>query len=137
MYHWMKEKETNEPYPFARFNKKARVLTYTAEEYKNIVGSLASDWDKLETDTLFDLCQRFNMRFIVIADKFASEHQDRIDAMNCVTTVKPPPKGRKRELKAAGKKIAKDRTVDELKERYYSVAAEILKLRGDHEHPIV
>ena len=37
MYHWMKEKETNEAYPFARFNKKPRVVNYTEEEYKKVV----------------------------------------------------------------------------------------------------
>ena len=84
MFHWMKAKEINEPYPFARFNKKPRVITYTEEEYKMAVGSMTSDWDKLETDVLFDLCQRLNLRFIVIADRFSSELQDRIDALNCV-----------------------------------------------------
>lgn len=137
MFHWMKAKEINEPYPFARFNKKPRVITYTEEEYKKAVGSMTSDWDKLETDVLFDLCQRLNLRFIVIADRFSFELQDRIDALNCVQASKPAAKGRKREIKAASKTIVRDRTVDELKERYYSVAAEILKLRGDHEHPIV
>lgn len=42
-------------------------------------------WTKEETDQLFDLCERFDLRFIVIADRFPSS-----------------------------------RTVEELKERYYS-----------------
>ena len=29
--HWMKKKETSEEYPFARFNRKANVVTYTDE----------------------------------------------------------------------------------------------------------
>ena len=37
MFHWMKEKEKNEPYQFSRFNKKARVVTYSEEEYKKAV----------------------------------------------------------------------------------------------------
>lgn len=40
-------------------------------------------------------------------------------------------------MKAASKKIVKDRSVDELKNRYYSVAREILKSRGDTDNPIV
>lgn len=84
MFHWMKQKETQEPYPFARFNKKPRVVIYTDEEYKKVVKPMISDWDKLETDVLFDLCMRFNMRFIVIADRFQSELQDRIDEIDCL-----------------------------------------------------
>jgi len=45
--------------------------------------------------------------------------------------------GRKRDAKAASKRSFKDRTVDELKDRYYKVAKEILELRGDTENPIV
>lgn len=69
----MKRKETEEPYPFARFNKKPRVVTYTDEEYKKAVNPMVTDWDRLETDVLFDLCMRFNLRFIVIADRYQSE----------------------------------------------------------------
>lgn len=42
-------------------------------------------WTKEETDQLFDLCERFDLRFVVIADRFPSS-----------------------------------RTVEELKDRYYS-----------------
>lgn len=27
-------------------------------------------WNKEETDQLFDLCERFDLRFVVIADRF-------------------------------------------------------------------
>lgn len=43
------------------------------------------NWSREETDQLFDMCERFDMRFIIIADRFS-----------------PP------------------RTVEELKQRYYS-----------------
>lgn len=42
-------------------------------------------WSKKDTDQLFDLCERFDLRFVVIADRFSSS-----------------------------------RTVEELKDRYYS-----------------
>ena len=84
LYHWQKEKEVGEVYPFARFNKKPRVISYTDDEYKKVVAPLNSDWDKLETDVLFDLCERFYMRFIVIADRFSTEYKDRINAINCM-----------------------------------------------------
>lgn len=47
--------------------------------------ALSQMWTKEETDELFDLCERFDLRFIVIADRFTSS-----------------------------------RTVEELKDRYYS-----------------
>ena len=73
------------------------------------------------------------MRFIVIADRFTDELQDRLDQLNCVQNTKAPAnsKGRKRDLKAASKRVAKDRTVDELKDRYFSVAAKLLTHRGE------
>ena len=99
---------------------------------------MTSDWDKLETDVLFDLSLRFNMRFIVMADRFADELQDRMDKLNCIEAAKNTKKrGGRREVKAAGKKVAKDRTVDELKNRYYAVVKEVLTHRGETSDPIV
>jgi len=100
---------------------------------------------------LFDLCERFTLRFIVIADRFADEVSDRYKELNCTEPSSKKAKGadkkglagalvrgrRGRELKAASKRVFKDRTVDELKDRYYKVAREILVLRGDSEHAIV
>ena len=63
----------NQEYPFARFNKKPKVISYTNEEYEKCVLPLMSDWDRTETDCLFDLVSRFGPRFIVIADRFADE----------------------------------------------------------------
>ena len=59
LHHWTKEKEANDAYPFARFNKRVQVVSYTADEYKKVIAPITSDWDKLETDVLFDLCERF------------------------------------------------------------------------------
>lgn len=50
-----------------------------------VIFHLHQMWTKEETDQLFDLCQRFDLRFIVVADRFPSS-----------------------------------RTVEELKDRYYS-----------------
>jgi len=135
----MKQRETGDPYAFARFNKKPRVVTYTDEEYRKAIQPLKSDWDKLETDVLFDLCERFSLRFIVIADRFTDEYRSRYEQLNCIQTAKQTNgvKSRRRDLKNACKKTFKDRTVDELKDRYYTVAREVLLLRGESDHPIV
>ena len=34
LHHWTKVQEKDEPYPFARFNRKVEVIKYTPEEYK-------------------------------------------------------------------------------------------------------
>ena len=61
-----------------------------------MIEPLVSDWDKLETDVLFDLCERFFMRFIVIADRFSGEYSDRLAKVNCTSNGK----SRKRDQKA-------------------------------------
>jgi DNA methyltransferase 1-associated protein 1 len=92
--HWVKAGEENIEYPWAKFNKKLAIPTYTDEQYKkyfqgervlspfdglhSALGPLLTvplvlednDWTREETDTLFDLCERFDLRFIVIHDRF-------------------------------------------------------------------
>lgn len=60
------------------------------------------------------------MRFIVIADRFSMELKDIVT--------------KKRALKQIEKS---DRTVEELKDRYYTISREVLRLRGQEQHPIV
>lgn len=74
----MKDKEKDEVYPFARFNRKVEVVQYTDEEYQKAVveGGITSpdkDWTKLETDHLFRLCDKYSLRFIIIADRFETD----------------------------------------------------------------
>ncbi|XP_050386969.1 SWR1-complex protein 4-like [Argentina anserina] len=80
-------------YSFAKYNKSVDVIKYTDEEYDKYLTDPM--WTKEETDQLFDLCERFDLRFIVIADRFPSS-----------------------------------RTVEELKDRYYSVSRHILIARA-------
>ena len=74
---------------------RARIINYTDEEYKRVVATMASDWTKLETDVLFDLCQRFSLRFIVIADRFNYELAEKEAEQDCIAV--PKPKLKKRE----------------------------------------
>ena len=96
---------------------------------------MKTDWDKLETDVLFELCERFSLRFIVIADRFNYELAEQEAKRDC--TALPKSKLRKRDQKVQAKRVVKDRTVDEIKDRYYSVSKEILTLRGETKNPIV
>lgn len=70
--HWTKKKETSENYYFAKFNKKIDLpVKYSSEEYENLLKDLDKDWTKEETDHLWRLCERFDLRFVVIADRFS------------------------------------------------------------------
>ncbi|KAF3328355.1 SWR1-complex protein 4 [Carex littledalei] len=108
LYHWVRVVNGVPPtgdYAFAKCNKSVDVLKYTDEEYEKHLTDNA--WSKEETDKLFELCERFDLRFIVIADRFPN-----------------------------------DRTVEELKSRYYSVTRKLLIARAASpddvaNHPLV
>ncbi|AES82219.1 putative transcription factor MYB-HB-like family [Medicago truncatula] len=108
LYHWVRVVNGVLPtgdYSFAKYNKSVDIIKYTDEEYEKYLTDPM--WTKEETNELFDLCERFDLRFVVIADRFPSS-----------------------------------RTVEELKDRYYSVLRAILLARaassGDiATHPII
>ncbi|GFZ04489.1 myb-like transcription factor family protein [Actinidia rufa] len=96
LYHWVRVVHGVPPtgdYSFAKYNKSVDILKYTDEEYEKYLTDPM--WTKNETDQLFDLCEWFDLRFVVIADRFQSS-----------------------------------RTVEELKDRYYSVSRNILIARA-------
>ncbi|CAN1312381.1 SWR1-complex protein 4 [Linum perenne] len=96
LYHWVRVVNGVPPtgdYSFAKYNKSVEVIKYTDEEYQKHLAD--PSWTKQETDQLFDLCEQFDLRFVIIADRFPSS-----------------------------------RTVEDLKERYYSVSRSILLARA-------
>ncbi|CAK9310191.1 unnamed protein product [Citrullus colocynthis] len=73
LYHWVRVVNGIPPtgdYSFAKYNKSVEVVKYTDEEYEKYLKD--TSWTKEETDQLFDLCEWFDLRFIVIADRFPS-----------------------------------------------------------------
>ncbi|KAK7255673.1 hypothetical protein RIF29_29090 [Crotalaria pallida] len=96
LYHWVRVVNGVPPtgdYSFAKYNKSVDIIKYTNEEYEKYLTDPI--WTKEETDQLFDLCKRFDLRFVVIADRFPSS-----------------------------------RTVEELKDRYYSASRAVLIARA-------
>jgi len=185
---------------FSKFNTRTNVITYeSSREYVDAkLDQLPSStsWSKEETDCLMYLCQKFNLRFLVIADRFASFLKDRYDRRQIESLIaykdslgeelqheglkddqqneaggkadentreqnqreqesirqqidllsKPKKsKYKKRDLKAIEKGIwfskmdAKvfDKTVEEVKHRYYEVARALLQHRGESAHPML
>ncbi|KAF6108264.1 DNA methyltransferase 1 associated protein 1 [Phyllostomus discolor] len=60
-FHWRRAAEEGKDYPFARFNKEYQLYLHD------------DAWTKAETDHLFDLSRRFDLRFVVIHDRY--DHQ--------------------------------------------------------------
>eukprot|EP00095_Tigriopus_kingsejongensis_P010512 maker-scaffold45_size475391-snap-gene-1.13 protein:Tk10512 transcript:maker-scaffold45_size475391-snap-gene-1.13-mRNA-1 annotation:"hypothetical protein DAPPUDRAFT_198960" len=71
LYHWRRAQDEGKEYPFAKFNKRLEIPTFTDIEYRNHLE--ADGWTREETDHLLDLCQRFDLRFTVIHDRYDSQ----------------------------------------------------------------
>ncbi|KAL3658679.1 hypothetical protein V7S43_016315 [Phytophthora oleae] len=115
--HWGKAHLEQPDYVFARFNVKNETASYTTEEYQAALAHHQDPmmkWSKEETDLLLKLCQNFDLRWVVISDKYNS---------------KPVAKGA-------------SRSVEDIKYRYYEVARllaeyRIKKARGELEKKTV
>ncbi|KAA0170351.1 hypothetical protein FNF28_01578 [Cafeteria roenbergensis] len=76
--HWVRASAEFPDYPFARFNKKIDLIRYTDEDYRKYLAPSPdapstdpdSQWTREMTDTLFDLCRRYDLRWAVIRDRF-------------------------------------------------------------------
>eukprot|EP00826_Nyctotherus_ovalis_P055938 TRINITY_DN7483_c0_g3_i4.p1 TRINITY_DN7483_c0_g3~~TRINITY_DN7483_c0_g3_i4.p1 ORF type:complete len:337 (-),score=78.67 TRINITY_DN7483_c0_g3_i4:18-1028(-) len=101
--HWQKE---GVRYPFAKLGRKLEIVRYSEEEYRELIADINPSWSKEETDLLFQLCENFELRFIVIADRFAQHTEYK-------------------------------RSIEELKDRYFSIAKRLLESRGDVDNQLV
>jgi DNA methyltransferase 1-associated protein 1 len=77
------------------YQQQVPVPTYTDTEYLQHLHN--DSWSRQETDHLFDLCRRFDLRFIVIRDRWDRSRFP-------------------------------DRSVEDLKERYYDICAILNKV---------
>ncbi|KAK6526941.1 swr complex subunit [Arthrobotrys megalospora] len=82
-------------YQFARFNIRVNILEYSDAEYDAVLKD--DDWSRQETDYLFNLIADYDLRWVVIADRYEFE--------------------------------GKDRTMEDLKARYYSVCRNVMEMR--------
>ncbi|KAI9594938.1 hypothetical protein BDF19DRAFT_442871 [Syncephalis fuscata] len=124
LYHWVNEADESTDRSFAGFNNVVDVVEYNDDEYDRFLSGnetkaftstdtqfyldLDTDWSKPETDYLFSLCRQFDLRFLIIADRY--NYIEGPDAL-------PPP----------------ERTLEDIKERYYTVARRILKAQREQE----
>ncbi|XP_074642063.1 DNA methyltransferase 1-associated protein 1-like [Tubulanus polymorphus] len=100
-YHWRRVADEGKDYPFARFNKQVDIPSYSDIEYQQ---NLHDDkWTRQETDHLFELGRRFDLRFIVMHDRWDREKFS-------------------------------ERSVEDLKERYYGICNILTKLHAPPGH---
>ncbi|KAE8349538.1 hypothetical protein BDV28DRAFT_59242 [Aspergillus coremiiformis] len=105
---------SDQEYLFAKYSIKARVpRRYTDEEYNRHLKS--DEWSRQETDYLMDLVEEYDLRWMVIADRYDFQPHP-VDAETNITALVP------------AKQV---RTMEHMKARYYFVAASMLAL----EHP--
>ncbi|CCI45976.1 unnamed protein product [Albugo candida] len=82
LQHWVKAHNSGMEYTFARFNVTCVTTTYTNEEYVNCIEKytdpLMKPWTRSQTDLLFQLCQQYDLRWFVIADRWFTytQHDD-------------------------------------------------------------
>ncbi|KAM0755956.1 hypothetical protein T439DRAFT_320655 [Meredithblackwellia eburnea MCA 4105] len=99
LHHWIRDVPANhvEGAPdtkFQKFNTSSQPYSYTTEEYNHHLRE--DDWPREETDHLFALAQQYDLRFVVMADRWDYPSQ---------------------------------RSVDDLKARYYSVCRKLIRNR--------
>ncbi|KAL9128007.1 MAG: hypothetical protein Q9217_003233 [Psora testacea] len=101
----------------AKWNVKIERPKYSDEEYETHLKS--DDWSREETDYLIDLAVEFDLRWIVIGDRYDYQPPPPASQQGPSDTVaidRPPPR-------------PKFRSMEDLKARYYAVAAKCMTLR--------
>lgn len=68
LHHWERKNVEYIDYPFAKFNYQIYSLDYTDEEYNDC--NFHDDWSREETDYLFSLCKKYDLRWQVIGDRY-------------------------------------------------------------------
>ena len=106
LVHWQRAEDVNKDYDFAKLNQNIDIVEFTEEEYNKLIKPNDRNWNYEQTRYLWDLIKRYELRFIVIMDRFDEEKYG-------------------------------ERTVESLKDRYYSVARTLLENRKMFDHPII
>lgn len=61
---------STQEYSFARYNTTTNVYSYSSDEYVSHLRDESGNWSREETDYLFALCHRYDLRWFVIKDRW-------------------------------------------------------------------
>lgn len=64
-------------YPFAKYNIKAQVAQFDDEEWDSLIDKAELQWSREETSYLLDLAEQFDLKFVVMADRYDFQGQSR------------------------------------------------------------
>ncbi|KAJ1958330.1 swr complex subunit [Linderina pennispora] len=109
LHHWTKANEQFTDYFYARYNAKTKPCQYTDDEYTKRIEPLDAAWTRTETDYLLKLCEQFDLRFVVIHDRYYTHPECPKEGMRL------------------------DRTLEDLKDRYYAVSRVLTQSRAQQD----
>ncbi|KAK6590742.1 DNMAP1 like Myb domain [Cryptosporidium xiaoi] len=61
----------NSSYYFSKFNKHPMVYNFKSDQYNKYLKDIDSDWSEEDTYLLFELCREYDLRFIIIHDRYS------------------------------------------------------------------
>ena len=64
LHHWVRAGEEDKQYPFAKYSNRVSVPDFSEEEYRIYLEE--PEWSLEETRYLWELCDRFDLRFIIM-----------------------------------------------------------------------
>ncbi|KAI4191203.1 MAG: hypothetical protein L6R41_000250 [Letrouitia leprolyta] len=97
-------------YPYAKYDIRVDKPSYSQEQYDTKLRS--ENWTKDETDYLVDLAYEFDLRWVIIADRYDYKAPQPVHEGDAMAVAVP----------------TKHRTMEDLKARYYQVAAVAMTL---------
>ncbi|KAI0472699.1 hypothetical protein GGR56DRAFT_676773 [Xylariaceae sp. FL0804] len=112
--------EEREDSTFAKFNVQVDIPQYSEEQYNSALAR--SDWTKDETDYLFELAKDFDLRWPLIWDRYEYKPKLPDSGINGEGPGDTDPN-------TAVVPATKARSVEDLKQRYYEVAAKVMAIQ--------
>lgn len=123
----MEDSENNGSYiencaDFSKYNISVDLPTFTDEEYDAHLRS--DDWSREETDYLFEVVKDYSYRWAVIWDRYDYQPANKSHLTQEMAQDDPS-----QALAALPFASSKQRTVEDLKARFYSISAKLMQLR--------